>query len=106
MNKLPQAKEKLSSAFMDLEAAMLEKIRQIKQDAVSNSALSTVDQEMINNLNNEINYLQKSLSELGIENESLKSENEKLKTFQHQASEISEQIKVDLRKIKKIINQN
>lgn len=99
MSKLSEAKENLSQAFADLESAILDKVNQAKNLAVANSGMDKNNQEAINNLHNEINSLQKSLSELGIENE-------KLRNFKSNAGEVVSQIKIDLAQIKKIINTN
>ena len=106
INRLSKAREVLSQSFVDLESAILDKINQAKQAAVASSQMDKGDQEMVSNLNNEINGLQKSLSELGIENENLRSENQKLRSLKFQAAELQNQIKIDLAEIKKIINQN
>ena len=106
MSKLNQAKEQLSQSFNDLETAILNKLYQAKQSHIADSMASEDNQEIINNLHNEINSLQKSLAELGAENESLRTNNQELKNFKTQAKETSNLIKIDLAKIKNIINQN
>ena len=92
MSKLNQAKERLSRAFADLEVAMLDKINQVQSQA------DKEDQD-VNHFHNEINSLQNELSELGIENE-------KLRSFKSQAKEAVNKIRIDLLEIKKIINSN
>ena len=94
--KLSTAKEFLSQALAELEAAILDKVNQAKNLAVTDSGMDKNNQEMINNFHNEINSLQKSLAELGMENE-------KLRNFKSQAGEVVSQVKIDLAQIKKII---
>ncbi len=96
--KLFTSKERLSQAFAELEAAILDKVNQAKNLAVVNSGMDTNNQETINNFYNEINSLQKALSELGMENE-------RLRNFKSEAGEVVNQVKIDLAQIKKIINQ-
>ncbi len=84
--KLSQAKEHLSQAFMDLETAIFDKINQAKN--LADNGLE----------GNEINSLQETLAEIGLENEELKK-------FKFQAEEVVRQVKIDLSQIRKIINQ-
>jgi predicted RNase H-like nuclease (RuvC/YqgF family) len=97
---------KIDEAFKRLELAILNKINQIKQD--SSCELKSDDNEMLSNLNNEVNSLQNSLSEIGIENEALSKENQslkdRLKDLESQSAKIIDQVKVDLSSIKDIIN--
>jgi hypothetical protein len=97
--KLSIAKQYLSEAFADLEAAIIDKVNSTKQIAVANSGIDKNNQDAINNFHNEINSLQKALAELGIENE-------KLRNARSEAGEIVNQVKIDLAQIKRIINQN
>ncbi len=99
MSKLNQSKENLSQAFIDLEAAILDKIDQAKNLTVVDLEVDKNNQDTINNFHNEINFLQKELAELGMENETLRN-------FKSQAGEVVGKIKIDLAQIKKIINQN
>jgi hypothetical protein len=99
MSKLNIAKQNLSQALADLETVILDKINQAQNLAVANSGMDKNNQELINNFHNEINSLQKALSELGIENEQLRN-------FKSQAGEVVSQVKIDLAQIKQIINKN
>ena len=106
MTKLNQAKDQLSQALAELELAIINKLNQTKQIAVAGSGADVHNQEIINNLSNQINSLQKSLAELGLENESLRTTNQELQNFKTQAKKTANHIKIDLTKIKNIINQN
>jgi hypothetical protein len=99
MSKLSIAKEHLSRALTDLETAILDKVNQAKNLSITNSGVDKNNQETINNFHNEINSLQKSLAELGMENENLRN-------FKSQAGEVVSQVKIDIAQIKKIINAN
>jgi len=106
MSKLGQAKEKLSTALNDLELAILNKLNQAKLVAVANSTMTEGDREMMHNLYNEINSLQKSLAELGAENEALRTANQELEALKITTKETVDHIKIDLSKIKTILNQS
>ena len=84
MSKLNQAKERLSRAFADLEVAMLDKINQVQSPA------DKEDQD-VNHFHNEINSLQNELSELGIENEKLRSFKSLVNTFENAESYVLSQ---------------
>lgn len=105
MNKLKLANEDLTKTLFELEAAMVNKINQIKQVAHESD-----NREIITNFNNEINALQKSLAEIGVENENLLKENKQLKQellqIKLHSNDIASQIRTDLGAIKKIINQS
>ncbi|MES2677253.1 MAG: hypothetical protein V4612_02925 [Pseudomonadota bacterium] len=98
MGKLNQAKQNLSQALTELETTILDKINQAKTLAVANSGLDKNNQELVNNFHNEINSLQKSLAELG-------TENEQLRNFKNLANEVVGQVKIDLSQIRKIVNK-
>lgn len=110
MNKLNEAQKKLEQCFVDLEDVILGKIDQIKQEQICIEDLDENRQNIIKTLNEEINFLQKSLSELGSENENLIKENKQLsqeiRQIKLERSKIVDQIKVDLNSIKQIINTN
>lgn len=89
--RLEIAKKNFHQALEDLEQILMNKIENIN----SNKG----NQEIVRNLHNEINSLQKSLSDLG-------EENENLRNFKSQTNKIIGHIKLDLSKIKQITNQN
>ena len=94
--KLSNARQYLAGAFADLESTIIDKINEVKYVSDSNAGCDRNNQAAINNLHNEINILQKTLAELG-------AENEKLRKFKSEAGEAVNQIKIDLVQIKKII---
>jgi len=102
-----EAQNHLSRALNDLEKAIFEKLSSLKNTSTVNDPDG---KQIINNLNHEINSLQKTLAEIGLENEALKSQNHKLtkkiEQLKNNFSEIKKNIKFDLEKIKVIINQN
>jgi predicted RNase H-like nuclease (RuvC/YqgF family) len=103
------ARDHLSRALNDLEKVIFDKLISIKEN--KNSSVSDPQgQQIINNLNHEINSLQKTLAEIGIENEALKSQNvkseKKLEHLKNNFTEVKKNIKFDLEKIQVIINQN
>jgi len=103
------ARDHLSRALNDLEKVIFDKLASLKEN--KNSQVSdTQGQQIINNLNHEINSLQKTLSEIGLDNEALKSHNiksaKKLEQLKNNFTEVKKNIKFDLEKIKVIINQN
>jgi len=96
--KLDTAKQNLSKAFETLELVMINKINQFKKNNVTSpdSAINS-NQDLINNLYNEINSLQKTLVVL-------KLENERLESFKLKSQEVLNHVKLDLAQIKKISN--
>ena len=94
--KLSNAKQYLAGAIADLESAIVDKINEVKYVSDSNAGADRNNQAAMNNLHNEINILQKTLAELG-------AENEKLRKFKSETGEVVNQIKIDLVQIKKII---
>ncbi len=104
-----EARDHLSRALNDLEKVIFEKLDALKEN--NNSSVTDLNgQKIINNLNNEINSLQKTLAEIGLENETLKSQNtkseKKIDQLKNNFTDVKKNIKFDLEKIKVIINQN
>ena len=96
--KLDTAKQNLSRAFETLELVMINKINQFKKNNVTSSESAiNCNQDLINNLYNEINSLQKTLVVL-------KLENERLESFKLKSQEVLNHVKLDLAQIKKISN--
>ena len=110
MAKLNQAKEKLSRAFADLELVISHQLNQTNhintKKTIDSSNDDNNNQDISSDFSHEINSLQSSLAELGEENELLRIKNQELQNFKAQAGEVANYIKIDLAKIKSIINQN
>jgi hypothetical protein len=107
VNRFNQSEERLNEALKNLEEIILNKIETLKIGRVSNDDLEKISS--INNLNSEINNLQKSLAEIGAENESLITQNkilsQKIANFKHYLPEIIAEIESDLSKINSLVKK-
>jgi hypothetical protein len=118
--RFEKSRKRLSQALQNLEEIVKDKIHEASVNGriINNSSAGfevannrILEQDaIIQNLNSEINDLQKNLSELGAESESLEEENKilakKLKTFQTNSEKIISAIEADLVKIEEVINDN
>jgi peptidoglycan hydrolase CwlO-like protein len=104
-----EARDHLSKALNDLEKVIFDKLALLKENQHS-PVNDSGSQQILGNLNHEINSLQKTLSEIGLENEALKRQNskseKKLEQLKNNFTEMNKNIKLDLEKISVIINQN
>jgi predicted nucleic acid-binding Zn-ribbon protein len=93
------------------ETAMNSKMLDVSGESDGSSNNKLIEQNaIIQNLNEEINDLQKNLSELGEEGDTLSDENKdlaiKLQKLQKDSRQIIELIESDLIKIEEVVNDN
>ena len=112
VDRFNQSEERLDSALKNLEEVILNKVETLQYLASQTSNASNADLEKISsidNLSNEINNLQKSLAEIGAENESLIAQNkilnQKITNFKNLLPEIIAEIESDLSKINFLVKK-
>ena len=112
VDRFNQSEERLDQALKNLEGVILNKVETLQYLASQTSNASNSDLEKISsidNLSNEINNLQKSLAEIGAENESLIAQNkilnQKIVNFKNLLPEIIAEIESDLSKINFLVKK-
>jgi hypothetical protein len=112
LDRFNQSEERLDAALKNLEEVILNKVETLQYLASQTSNASNADLEKISsidNLSNEINNLQKSLAEIGAENESLIAQNkilnQKITNFKSLLPEIIAEIESDLSKINFLVKK-
>jgi hypothetical protein len=112
LDRFNQSEERLDAALKNLEEVILNKVETLQYLANQPNNASNADLEKISsidNLSNEINNLQKSLAEIGAENESLIAQNkilnQKLTNFKNLLPEIIAEIESDLAKINFLVKK-
>ncbi len=112
VDRFNQSEERLDTALKNLEEVILNKVETLQYLASQTSNASNADLEKISsidNLSNEINNLQKSLAEIGAENESLIAQNkilnQKIANFKNLLPEIIAEIESDLSKINFLVKK-
>lgn len=112
VDRFNQSEERLDSALKNLEEVILNKVETLQYLASQTSNASNADLEKISsidNLSNEINNLQKSLAEIGAENESLIAQNkilnQKITNFKNLLPEIIAEIESDLSKVTSLVKK-
>jgi SMC interacting uncharacterized protein involved in chromosome segregation len=107
VDRFNQSEERLDKALKNLEEIILNKIESLQTNKVSAADLEEISS--IDNLSNEINNLQKSLAEIGAENESLIAQNkilsQKIANFKNHLPEIIAEIESDLSKINSLVKK-
>lgn len=116
--KFEQSRKRLSDTLKNLEEVVQDKIHEtaidskmidVSDDSSAAASAKVIEQEaVIQNLNEEINKLQKNLSELGNENEFLNEKAKVLGTkfneFREQGKKLLDAIEVELASIEGAIN--
>lgn len=119
-NRFEKSRKRLSQVLQNLEEVVKDKIHEASVNGriINNSGAGLeaahnriIEQDaIIQNLNDEINDLQKNLSELGLEGEHLTQENKdlakKLRNFQTNSSKIIAAIEADIIKIEEVMNDS
>lgn len=112
VERFSQAEERLDNALKQLEELVLSKISSLQELGGGANSLLQEDLEKldsIDNLNTEINNLQKTLAEVGAENEQLIAENkmlhQKIAGVKNLLPEVIAEIEVDLLKINSLMKK-
>ena len=119
-NRFEKSRKRLAQVLKNLEEVVKDKIHEtainakmidVSDDIASIANARLIEQSsMIQNLNEEINNLQKNLSELGKETETLNEENKNLTTklnkFQKESKKLIESIEADIIKIEEVMHDN
>lgn len=107
-----RAKKLLENEFVALEKLIQKKSKEKNKEIEIDDFIqpeTKTDNALVNSLNSEINNLQKTLAELGKENESLLEENRvltyKISNIKKHAPELLKEIESDLTKIKNILKE-
>lgn len=116
--RFEEAQKQLSSALDNLEKAAIEKLHEtslnsnmfnVGEDDESIKARVIEQTATIQNLNNELNELQKTISEVSTENESLLDQNKsllnKINQLRLTSGNLVDDIEIDLMQISKIIKR-
>lgn len=105
--RFEKSRKRLAEVLQNLEAVVMKKISAPNLDYDEAQVRLTEQEAAIENLNSEINKLQKTLFELGNESEQLEEKNitleDKLNEFQTQGKILIAAIESDLGKIKEAI---